>query len=433
MAIYSSSFTGQEIDEILGQVKGKVNVSDIVDDKDVGDSTTPASSRLMKEAYTKMDSQDKILADKVMRIDGSEQTVNGKKIFKAVIDANGGMKIPAGQVLEIVDEADKNTSGVNLGMLKKHGVSADSQGAAINITQLQEGYLRLDLNFNSLSPLPEGASPGVHVVMAGDTPYKMNDQLFRDAIYSDTRFVTLITSNSGKVDTTTYNAKMATLDSAIAARVLITTYNSDLAAINSGLNARVLTSDYNTKMTSLDSAIAARVLTSTYTTKMTALDAADNARVLTTTYTAGMATKVDVTTYNSAIAGINTSLNGKVDVSAYNTKMAALDASLLTKMDYAKSGTGSAAGGATTNLITFAKKEVAMFVVTAVWAGVAKPAVFEVYMTNDNTSAFVDSRAIFAGSLTFTASLTGGNMVLQAVNGDATKTVTLSYKTLVQY
>lgn len=269
--------------------------------------------------------------------------------------------------------------------------------------------------------------------MAGETPYRMTDLAFRNYVYSDSRYTDLKTSNDGKVNVDTYNTKMASLDSAIAARVLISSYNVDLAATNAALNARVLLTAYNTKMTALDAADAARVLTSTYNTKMTALDAADNARVLTTTYTAGMATKVDVTTYNAAISGINTSLNGKVDLTAYNTKMTAIDTSLATKMDYAKSGTGSAAAGATTNLITFAKKEAAMFVVSAVWAGVAKPAVFEVYMTNDNTSAFVDSRAIFAGSLTFTASLTGGNMVLQAVNGDTTKAVTLSYKTLVQY
>uniref|UniRef100_A0AAU8KZT5 Tail fiber protein n=1 Tax=Serratia phage Kevin TaxID=3161161 RepID=A0AAU8KZT5_9CAUD len=427
MAIYSSAFTGQEIDRILGEVAGKINTADIVDDPKVGESTTPASSRLMKEAYDKLDSQKDILDNKVLRIDQGEQTVNGKKKFASQLEANGGIKIPTSKVLEITDIATVDTSAVNLKQLKQHGLSVDSPGAAIKMTALETGYLRLDLNFNSLSQIPDNVAPDTHVVMVGETPYKVSDQIFRDEIYADARFVSLSNSNSGKVDTTTFNNTVTGLNNSINQRVLISTYNVDLAATNDALNARVLTT--------------------TYTAKMTALDAADAARVLTTTYTAGMATKVDVTTYNTAISSINTSLNGKVDTTTYNTKMTALDGqistintsigtintSLGTKMDYAKSGTGTAAAGATTNLITFAKKEVAMYVVSAVWAGVAKPAVFEVYMTNDGTSAFVDSRAIFAGSLTFTASLTGGNMVLQAVNGDSGKAVTLSYKTLVQY
>ncbi|AFX93498.1 putative tail fiber [Serratia phage phiMAM1] len=420
MAIYSSSFTGQQIDQLLAQVDKKINIADIVDDEKVGSATTPASSRLMQGAYQAIASQADVLDNKVMRIDGSEQIVNGKKKFATQIEANGGMKIPTSKTLEIADIATLDTSAVNLKQLKQHGLSLDTPGAAISISTGASGYLRLDLNFNTLSALPEGTKPDTHVVMAGDTPYKVTDQLFRDAIYADQRFTNLSNSNSGKVDTTTFNNTVTQLNSSINQRVLITTYNQDLTATNN--------------------ALAARVLTTTYDAKMTALDAADAARVLTTTYNAGMATKVDVTTYNAAISGINTSLAGKVDNSTYNTKMTALDGqistintSLGTKMDYAKSGTGTAAGGASTNLVTFAKKEVAMFVVSAVWTGVAKPAVFEVYMTNDGTTAFVDSRAIFAGSLTFTAALTGGNMVLQAVNGDATKTVTLSYKTLVQY
>lgn len=420
MAIYSSSFTGQQIDQLLAQVDNKINIADIVDDEKVGSPNTPASSRLMQGAYQAIATQADVLSNKVMRIDGSEQIVNGKKKFAAQIEANGGMKIPTAKTLEIADMATLDTSAVNLKQLKQHGLSLDTPGAAISITTGDSGYLRLDLNFNTLASLPSGTNPGTHVVMVGDTPYKVTDQLFRDAIYADQRFTDLSNSNGDKVDTTTFNNTVSQLNNSISQRVLTTTYNQDLAATNNALSARVLTTTYNTKMT--------------------ALDAADAARVLTTTYNAGMATKVDVTTYNAAISGINTSLAGKVDNSTYNTKMTALDGqisgintSLGTKMDYAKSGTGTAAGGATTNLITFAKKEVAMFVVSAVWTGVAKPAVFEVYMTNDGTSAFVDSRAIFAGSLTFTASLTGGNMVLQAVNGDASKTVTLSYKTLVQY
>ena len=427
MAIYSSSFTGQQIDQLLAQVDKKINIADIVDDEKVGSATTPASSRLMQGAYQAIASQADVLDNKVMRIDGSEQIVNGKKKFAAQIEANGGLKIPTAKTLEIADIATLDTSAVNLKQLKQHGLSLDTPGAAISISTGSTGYLRLDLNFNTLSVLPTGVNPDTHVVMAGDTPYKVTDQLFRDAIYADQRFTNLVSSNGGKVDTTTFNNTVTQLNSSINQRVLITTYNQDLIATNNALSARVLTS--------------------TYDAKMTALDAADAARVLTTTYNAGMATKVDVTTYNAAISGINTSLAGKVDNSTYNAKMTALDGqistinnnigtintSLGTKMDYAKSGTGTAAGGASTNLVTFAKKEVAMFVVSAVWAGVTKPAVFEVYMTNDGTTAFVDSRAIFAGSLTFTAALTGGNMVLQAVNGDASKTVTLSYKSLVQY
>ena len=123
MADYLSKYTGQQIDSILDAVGGKLNKTDVVNDIMVDDDLSPASAHLTFVLKSAIDTMNDVLANKVVRTDGQEQTINGKKSFASVLNANGGIVVPAQRSITITDEPAANTDAVNLSMLKKHGLS----------------------------------------------------------------------------------------------------------------------------------------------------------------------------------------------------------------------------------------------------------------------------------------------------------------------
>ena len=261
MAEYLSAYTGQEIDERLRSVDDKINKTDIVDDLEVADAQSPASSRLTNELKNDIDQINQDLDNKVVRADGGEQTVSGRKKFGSVIDANAGINVPAGKAITITDEPVNATDAVNLSMLRKHGVSEDSTptGSGLKISLLPNGYNQLAMDVASLTNYASAAAPTHIPVVAGNATYKWAMSLFMNLIFSDNRF-------SGYLKVSDYDADMVDIQ-------------NQFNTVNTAIGQKVNTSTYNTKMAALDTAIAGKVETTTYTSKMTDVDNALAARV----------------------------------------------------------------------------------------------------------------------------------------------------------
>lgn len=385
MADYLSSYTGQEIDQKLGEVDKKINITDIVDDPNTGEADSPASSRLVAEAYKQIESIKDFNANKVLVIDKGDQTVNGKKTFAALLTMNGGATIPTGKALTITDKAANEGDAVNLAMLKDHGLSIDDSFApGIVLSRLNTGYLKIAIDIATMTDIATTEALAYVPVGTASSTGKIS--------YND--FVTRLTTTdafNSKVDKTVYESKMSSLDNAIAARVLISSYNNDIAAINSALNNRVLTSTYNAKMSSLDSSIAG---------------------------------KVDTTTYNTAIAALQT---GKVDVTTYNNDMAG-------KVGYAQDGQVSVNSSSSAPVFTLPKANcLHILVSTALTDGITD--VFEIFMNNTSVISVTNKVKNTSGTVpaSFTASVSGNNVILTCANASASTSLTVRYKILANF
>ncbi|ECB2088195.1 hypothetical protein EVH07_11825 [Salmonella enterica subsp. enterica serovar Newport] len=265
MADFLSRYTGQQIDQILGSVDEKVSKNDITNDFAVDDPLFPASSHLTYQLKVAVDTINDTLSTKVIRTDGGEQTINGRKTFAAEVRANGGVSIPTGKKLTIADEPVDSADGVNLSMLRKHGVSEDTAGAnsGLKIELLPGGYNKLTFDGTNLPSYSGSGAPAQMLMTSGVDTVKYDTTAFFNAVFADNRF-------NDYVKVVDYDADMLDIQ-------------SQFNTVNTTLAAKVNTSTYNTKMTSLDASIASltsgKVDVTTYNTKMAALDAADAARV----------------------------------------------------------------------------------------------------------------------------------------------------------
>lgn len=385
MADYLSAFTGQEIDQKLGEVDKKINITDIVDTETQGEADSPASSRLMMEAYKEIEGLKTFNENKVLRIDTGDQTINGKKTFVALLTLTGGATIPTGKALAITDKASNETDAVNLATLKDHGLSFDdSYGPGIVLTRLNTGYLKITFDVTKMSDISSGETLAYVPVSTATATGKIS--------YND--FITRLTNTdafNSKVNTSDYTTKMTSLDNAIAARVLITSYNNDLASINSALNNRVLSSTYTAKMTALDNAIAG---------------------------------KVDTTSYNVTIAALQ---SGKVDVVTYTNDMAG-------KVGYAQDGQASIAASSSGNVFTLPKANCLQILVTTALAdGVTD--VYEIFMNNTTVISSTNKVKNTSGTVpaTFTATVSGSNINLICANASSSGALTVRYKILANF
>ncbi|AVO22991.1 hypothetical protein HWB57_gp154 [Erwinia phage vB_EamM-Bue1] len=388
MADYLSNYTGQEIDQKLGEVDNKVNKADIVDDAARGDTETPASSRLMSEAYKKLESLQSFQDNKVLRIDEGDQTVNGKKTFAAVTAFNKGLTVPKDQVISITDKAKEATDAVNLAMLRDHGLSVDdSAGKGLTIRALSTGYLALTVDFTTLDPAPGNTVPAFVPVATSTGNYKLSYDDFIAGITATDAF-------QGKLDKSVYDTKMSQLDTAVSNRVLISSYNADLAATNSALGNRVLTSNYNTKMSQLD---------------------------------ASLSNKVEVSSYNTAIAGLNSAVSTKVEQTVFDTAIAG-------KVGYAQDGQVSINGNNTTSTVVTLPKAncIQLLVSTALADGVTD--LYEIFMNNTTLISTTQRIKNTSGTApaTFAATVTSGNINLICSN-TATGAMTVRYKILANF
>ena len=410
MAEYLSQYTGQQIDNILSSVDGKVSKNDVINDFEVNDALFPPSARLTYLLNQRMTVMNDTLTNKVIRTDGGEQTINGRKKFSSVIDANGGLVIASQKSLTIVDEAINDTDGVNLSMLKKHGVSEDTAaaGSGIRINLLPNGYNLISIDAANLAAFTSDDAPSFLVAQNATTTYKWPVTSLSRLIFEDSRF-------SNYVLVVEYDQDMLSLE-------------SQISTINTTLASKVNTSTYNTKMTALDTSIstlnttvAAKVDTSTYNTKMTALDSA-------------IAGKVDTSTYNSKMTALDAVIAVKVDTSTYNAKMTALDSAIAGKTSIGKTNLSSITISASGNtaLPDFNQVNLTVIYVTATWGSLVDT--YRVSMTKDGTlKTELLVQKSTAGTVTFAGSVVSGKLRLTITNANTTTACSVDYNMIVSF
>lgn len=387
MAEYLSAYTGQEIDERLRSVDDKINKTDIVDDLDVADSESPASSRLTNELKNSVDQINQDLGDKVVRADGGEQTVSGRKKFGSVIDANAGINVPTGKSITIADEPVNATDAVNLSMLRKHGVSEDSTptGSGLKISLLPNGYNQLALDIASLASYTNSAAPTHIPVVAGTATYKWSMTLFLNLIFADSRF-------SGYLKVSDYDADMVDIQ-------------NQFNTVNTTLGQKVNTSTYNTKMSALDTSISNlstnKVETSTYNTKMTALDTA-------------IAGKVDTTTYTSKMTDVDNALAARVTLGKTNASAI------------------SVAASGNTALPDFTMANLCQVLLTAKWGTLVDT--YRVTITYDGTiKTELLTQKSTAGTVSFAGSVVSGKLRLTITNANTTTACSVDYNLVASF
>ena len=411
MADYLSKYTGQQIDNILDAVDGKLNKTDVVNDITVDDDLSPASAHLTFVLKYAIDTMNDVLSNKVVRTDGQEQTINGKKSFASVLNANGGILVPTQRSITITDEPAANTDAVNLSMLKKHGLSTvDSvgMGSGLKISLLSNGYNKLEVDLSNLvvrtdSALPQSLS--VYSPTGGSQIWSMTS-LF-NSIFADTRF-------NDYVKVVDYDSDMLNIE-------------TQFTSVNNRINLKLDTSTYTTKMTSLDSQISnlqsGKVDNTTYTAKMTSLDS----------QISGLSTnKVDKTTYDTKMTSLDSQISGlssnKVDVSTYTTDMNALNLALAGSVKLAKTNTTStsvpASGSAA--LPDFTLVNLCQILITAKWGTLVDT--FLVTMTYDGTlQATSLTQKSTAGTLSFAGSVVSGKLRLTMTNANTTTAASVDY------
>lgn len=411
MADYLSKYTGQQIDSILDAVGGKLNKTDVVNDIMVDDDLSPASAHLTFVLKSAIDTMNDVLANKVVRTDGQEQTINGKKSFASVLNANGGIVVPAQRSITITDEPAANTDAVNLSMLKKHGLSTvDSvgSGSGLKISLLSNGYNKLEVDLSNLVVRTDTALPQSMAVYSptGGSQIWSITSLF-NSIFTDTRF-------NDYVKVVDYDSDMLNIE-------------TQFTSVNNRINLKLDTATYTTKMTSLDSQIAnlqtGKVDNTTYTVKMASLDS----------QISGLSTnKVDKSTYDTKMTSLDSQISGlssnKVDVSTYTTDMNALNLALAGSVKLAKTNTTSvsvpASGSAA--LPDFTLVNLCQILITAKWGTLVDT--FLVTMTYDGTlQATSLTQKSTAGTLSFAGSVVSGKLRLTMTNANTTTAASVDY------
>lgn len=390
MADFLSQYTGQQIDQILGSVDDKVSKNDVINDFEVNDPLFPPSARLTYELKRSVDTINDTLANKVIRTDSGEQTINGKKTFNALLVTNGGIQVPAGKSVSITDEPTNSTDGVNLSMLRKHGVSEDTTppGSGLAGELLTSGYYKFNLDFTRLSAYTGPTLPTSVPVQTNSGARYWTMTAFFDALFADNRF-------NGYVTTTAYDADMLSLE-------------SQINNINTSLNGKVNTSTYNTKMASLDLSIS-NINTS-------------------------LGNKVEVSTYNTKMASLDNSISSlssdKVSVSTYNAKMTSIDNSLGNAVYRTKTNLSSytVSASGTTALPDFDLVNLCQILVTAQWGIGNVVDTYRVTITRDGTikSELLVQKST-SGTVTFTGSVVGGKLRISVVNVNTTTACSVDY------
>lgn len=423
MADYLSKYTGQQIDSILDAVDGKLNKTDVVNDIGVDDAQSPASSHLVFTLNSTVTDMETTLTTKVVRTDGGEQTINGRKTFAALMAANGGITVPAGRTITITDEPAVNTDAVNLSMLKKHGLSTDTvtNGSGLKIQLLTNGYNRLDVDLSNLllrtdATLPQ--SMAVYTPTGGSQIWAMTS-LF-NSIFADNRFNGYVKVFDYTADMLDVQNKFNTVNAQLANKVETSVYNTKMGSLDTQISNlqsnKVDTSTYTTKMTSLDTSIANlqanKVDTSTYNAKMTLLDSA-------------IAAKVDTTVYNAKMTSLDTSIanlqSGKVDTTTY-----ALDMANVVKLVKTNTTSVSVPASGSAALPDFNMANLCQVLVTAKWGTLVDT--FQVTITYDGTVQTTSlTQKSTAGTLTFAGSVVSGKLRLTATNANTTTAAVVDF------
>lgn len=387
MADFLSRYTGQQIDQILGSVDEKVSKNDITNDFAVDDALFPASSHLTYQLKVAVDTINDTLSTKVIRTDGGEQTINGRKTFAAEIRAFGGVSVPTGKKLTITDEPIDSTDGVNLSMLRKHGVSEDTAGAnsGLKIELLPGGYNKLTFDGTNLPSYSGSGVPAQMVMTSGVDTVKYDTTAFFNAVFADNRF-------NDYVKVVDYDADMLDIQ-------------SQFNTVNTTLAAKVNTSTYNTKMTSLDASIAS--------------------------LTSG---KVDVSTYNTKMTSLDTAIAGKVETTTYTTKMTDVDNALTARVTLGKTNANAISVAASGNaaLPDFTMANLCQILLTAKWGTLVDT--YRVTITYDGTTKTeLLTQKSTAGTVSFAGSVVSGKLRLTVTNANTTTACSVDYNLVASF
>ncbi|UHS65016.1 putative tail fiber protein [Shigella phage vB_SboS_Gloob] len=403
MADFLSQYTGQQIDEILSSVDDKVSKNDVIDDFAVNDPLFPPSARLTYELKRSVDNIYDTLDNKVIRTDGGEQTINGRKTFAAEIRANAGVSIPTGKKLTIADEPVDSTDGVNLSMLRKHGVSEDTAGvnSGLKIELLSGGYNKLTFDGTNLTTYSGTGVPTTMLLVSGTDTVKYDTSAFVTSIFNDTRF-------NAYLKVVEYDADMLDIQ-------------SQFNTVNTTLAAKVNTSTYNSKMSSLDTSILDltnnKVNVSTYNTKMAALDSS-------------------ISGIQSDIGTINTTLSGKVNTSTYNAKMTSLDADIAARVKIGKTNLSSITISASGNsaLPDFDLVNLCQVLISAQWGTGNVVDTYRVTITRDGTikSELLIQKST-SGTVTFAGSVVSSKLRLTITNANTTTACSVDYNLVASF
>lgn len=380
MADFLSRYTGQQIDAILSSVDDKISKTDVVNDFAVDDPLFPPSAHLTYELKRSVDNIYDTLENKVIRTDGGEQTINGKKTFNALLVTNGGVQVPAGKSVSITDEPTNSTDGVNLSMLRKHGVGEDTTppGSGLAGELLTSGYYKFNLDFTRLSAYTGSTLPTSIPVQTDSGARYWTMTAFFDALFADNRF-------NGYVTTTAYDADMLSLE-------------SQINNINTSLNGKVNTSTYNTKMASLD---------------------------------------LSISNINTSLDNSISSLSSdKVNVSTYNAKMTSVDNSLGNAVYRTKTNLSSytVSASGTTALPDFDLVNLCQILVTAQWGTGNVVDTYRVTITRDGTikSELLVQKST-SGTVTFTGAVVGGKLRISVVNANTTTACSVDYSIVASF
>lgn len=379
MADFLSRYTGQQIDAILSSVDDKISKTDVINDFAVDDPLFPPSAHLTYELKRSVDNIYDTLENKVIRTDGGEQTINGRKTFTAEIRANAGVSIPTGKKLTIADEPVDSTDGVNLSMLRKHGVSEDTAGvnSGLKIELLSGGYNKLTFDGTNLATYSGTGVPTTMLLVSGTDTVKYDTTAFVASIFNDTRF----------------NAYLKVAD-----------YDADMLDIQSQFNT-------------VNTTLAAKVNTSTYNTKMTSLDSS-------------------ISSIQGDISTINATLAGKVNTTTYNAKMVSLDADIAARVKIGKTNPSSITISASGNsaLPDFDLVNLCQILVTAQWGTGNVVDIYRVTITRDGTikSELLVQKST-SGTVTFTGSVVGGKLRISVVNANTTTACSVDYSIVASF
>ena len=403
MADFLSQYTGQQIDAILGSVDGKVSKNDVINDFAVDDPLFPPSAHLTYELKRSVDDIYDTLNNKVIRTDGGEQTINGSKTFAALLTANGGLTVPAGKKLTITDEPTSSTDGVNLSMLRKHGVSEDTAGvnSGLKIQLLPNGYNSLAFDGTNLTAYSGSGVPSTLLMVSGTDTVKYDTSVFVTSIFNDTRF-------NAYLKIVDYDADMLDIQ---------TQFNT----VNTTLAAKVNTSVYNTKMSSLDASILDltnnKVNVSTYNTKMTSLDSS-------------------ISSIQGDISTINTTLAAKVNTTTYNAKMTSLDADIAARVKIGKTNPSSITVSASGNsaLPDFDLVNLCQVLISAQWGTGNVVDTYRVTITRDGTikSELLVQKST-SGTVTFAGSVVSSKLRLTITNANTTTACSVDYNLVASF
>jgi hypothetical protein len=403
MADFLSQYTGQQIDAILGSVDEKVSKNDVINDFAVDDPLSPPSAHLTYELKRSVDDIYDTLNNKVIRTDGGVQTINGAKSFAALVTTNGGLTVPTGAKLSISDEPTTATDGVNLSMLRKHGVSEDTAGvnSGLKIELLHNGYNKLSLDAANLAPYAGTPVPTAMVMVSGTDTIKYDTTSFVSSIFNDSRF-------NAYLKIVDYDADMLDIQ-------------AQFNTVNTTLAAKVNTSTYNTKMASLDASILDltnnKVNVSTYDTKMTSLDSS-------------------ISSIQSDISTINTTLAGKVNTTTYNAKMTSLDADIAARVKIGKTNPSSITVSASGNsaLPDFDLVNLCQVLISAQWGTGNVVDTYRVTITRDGTiKTELLIQKSTSGTVTFAGSVVSSKLRLTITNANSSTACSVDYSLVASF